>query len=72
MANYPGSIGPRAAAAGMTVKAYMEKHKDGGTTNVSKIARLAYFAQGVHGSGKSESSEPGDHRTRRNPLYQVG
>jgi hypothetical protein len=69
--NYPGSLKARAAAAGVPTVQFVENHKqDEG--NLGKLARLAYFAQGVHGSGEAKNDQPGDNRVKRNPLYQTG
>ena len=65
-----GSIHARAKAAGMSTKDFAEKHK-GEDSPVGKLARM-YYNVGSYQSGKSESAEPGDHRLKRQPLYQVG
>ena len=81
MAKYPGSIAGR-MAAGQTLPnindalgniVVASKNEDGqGDTTISKLARMAYYAQGVHGLGESSPSQPGDARTKRTSLYQTG
>lgn len=66
-----GSLANRAKRAGKSKAAFAQAniHAD---SPVGKMARMAYIAQGVHGSGKSNGSEPGDKRAKGNPLYQLG
>ena len=60
-----------AKKAGKTPMQFAEAniHTD---SEVGKLARLYYIAQGVHGDGKSNMAQPGDKRTLAQKLYQIG
>lgn len=60
-----------AKKAGKTPKAFAEAniHTD---SEVGKLARLWYAAQGTHGMGNSKMDGSGDMRTLGQKLYQVG
>ena len=66
-----GSLSARASAAGMSIEAFADQHKQENSA-VGKMARMYFVAQSPGTSGKAKTDEPGDNRRKRNPLYQVG
>lgn len=65
------NFGELAKRAKMTPKAFAlaNIHSD---SEVGKLARMYYVAQGIHGSGNAKMGDAGDRRTPGQKLYQVG
>ena len=68
---HPGAFSAKAKKAGKSTHAFAEQHKNSSGT-IGKQARLALTLSGMHGSGKSSPHTPGDKRSGKSKLQQVG